>query len=458
MLFLINLLHKWLKLLNRSLNGSQMVAFTFAMLILCGSLLLMLPMASADGSSMRFIDALFTATSTSCVTGLVVVDTGHYFSWFGKLVMIVLIQIGGLGIMTLTTLLSVAVGKRVNLRERLFIQESLNLNEPSGVVRLSLNVVKYALTIEFIFGTILAWHFYSALDMGLTGIAWGYWHAISAFCNAGFDLFGDYASLTGHYNDITLNLCIMALITIGGIGFTVLDDLRRNRKWKKLRLHSKIVLTASAILTFGGTLVILALEYTNPATLGGMPNELDKWMAAAFQAVTCRTAGFNTIDLTDMRASSLFFMVLLMGIGASPTSTGGGMKTTTVLVLLVSTWGLLHGKRDTVLFDRRIASETVDKAYNVFTVCLLWMLGAYFLLLICDGGLHRADYVLFEVVSAFATVGLGVGITPDWNDWGKLILVLTMYAGRIGVLTFVLSFLHSKDDKIRYPSENIMIG
>ena len=337
MLFLINLLHKWLKLLNSSLNGSQMVAFTFAMLILCGSLLLMLPMASADGSSMRFIDALFTATSTSCVTGLVVVDTGHY-------------------------------------------------------------------------------------------------------------------------NDITLNLCIMALITIGGIGFTVLDDLRRNRKWKKLRLHSKIVLTASAILTFGGTLVILALEYTNPATLGGMPNELDKWMAAAFQAVTCRTAGFNTIDLTDMRASSLFFMVLLMGIGASPTSTGGGMKTTTVLVLLVSTWGLLHGKRDTVLFDRRIASETVDKAYNVFTVCLLWMLGAYFLLLICDGGLHRADYVLFEVVSAFATVGLGVGITPDWNDWGKLILVLTMYAGRIGVLTFVLSFLHSKDDKIRYPSENIMIG
>ena len=323
---------------------------------------------------------------------------------------------------------------------------------------MSLNVVKYALTIEFIFGTILAWHFYSALDMGLTGIAWGYWHAISAFCNAGFDLFGDYASLTGHYNDITLNLCIMALITIGGIGFTVLDDLRRNRKWKKLRLHSKIVLTASAILTFGGTLVILALEYTNPATLGGMPNELDKWMAAAFQAVTCRTAGFNTIDLTDMRASSLFFMVLLMGIGASPTSTGGGMKTTTVLVLLVSTWGLLHGRRDTVLFDRRIASETVDKAYNVFTVCLLWMLGAYFLLLICDGGLHRADYVLFEVVSAFATVGLGVGITPDWNDWGKLILVLTMYAGRIGVLTFVLSFLHSKDDKIRYPSENIMIG
>ena len=202
----------------------------------------------------------------------------------------------------------------------------------------------------------------------------------------------------------------------------------------------------------------MALEYTNPATLGGMPNELDKWMAAAFQAVTCRTAGFNTIDLTDMRASSLFFMVLLMGIGASPTSTGGGMKTTTVLVLLVSTWGLLHGRRDTVLFDRRIASETVDKAYNVFTVCLLWMLGAYFLLLICDGGLHRADYVLFEVVSAFATVGLGVGITPDWNDWGKLILVLTMYAGRIGVLTFVLSFLHSKDDKIRYPSENIMIG
>lgn len=457
-MFLINLLHKWLKLLNRNLNGSQMVAFTFAILIFCGSLLLMLPISSADGSSLRFIDALFTATSTSCVTGLVVVDTGSYFSWFGKLVIIILIQIGGLGIMTLTTLLSVAIGKRINLRERLFIQESLNLNEPSGVVRLALNVVKYALGIEFVFGTILAWHFYYGLDMGLRGIAWGYWHAISAFCNAGFDLFGDYASLTSYYNDVTLNLCIMALITIGGLGFTVLEDLRCNRKWKKLTLHSKIVLTASVILTFGGTLAILALEYTNPSTLAAMTNEFDKWMVAAFQSVTCRTAGFNTINMTDMRDSSLFFMILLMGIGASPTSTGGGMKTTTVLVLLVATWGLLHGRRDTVLFNRRIASDTVNKAYIVFSLCLIWMLGAYFLLLICDGGLHRADYILFEVVSAFATVGLGIGITPDWNDWGKLILILTMYAGRIGVLTFVLSFLHQKEDKVRYPSENIMIG
>lgn len=455
---LMNLLQKCLKLLNRNLTGSQMMALTFVVLIFIGSLLLMLPLATVDGQGMRFIDALFTATSTSCVTGLAVVDTGNYFSWFGKLVMIILIQVGGLGIMTLTTLLSVAVGKRINLRERLLIQESFNLSEPSGVVRLALNVVKYALAIEFIFGSILAWHFYHSLGMGLTGVVWGYWHAISAFCNAGFDLFGDYASLTGHFNDITLNLCIMALVTIGGIGFTVIEDLHRTHSWSKLRLHSKIVLTASAILTFGGTLVIFALEYNNPATLGAMPNELDKWMAAAFQSVTSRTAGFNTIDLTDMHSASLFFMILLMGIGASPTSTGGGMKTTTVLVLLVSTWGLLHGKRDTVLFNRRVAQETVDKAYNVFTLCLIWMLGAYFLLLLCDGGVHRADFVLFEVVSAFATVGLGVGITPEWNDWGKLVLVFTMYAGRIGVLTFVLSFLHSKKDKIRYPSENIMIG
>ena len=441
---------------RRHLSSFQIIILSFAGVILFGALILMLPISSAAGIVTPFHSAIFTSTSAVCVTGLVVLDTGSYWSPLGQAVILLLIQIGGLGVVTAAVSFAMLAGRKISLMQRSTMQDAISAPRLGGIVRLTRFVLKGTLLIELIGALCMLPSFCG--EYGASGIWKAVFHSVSAFCNAGFDLFGDYASLTGHYNDITLNLCIMALITIGGIGFTVLDDLRRNRKWKKLRLHSKIVLTASAILTFGGTLVILALEYTNPATLGGMPNELDKWMAAAFQAVTCRTAGFNTIDLTDMRASSLFFMVLLMGIGASPTSTGGGMKTTTVLVLLVSTWGLLHGKRDTVLFDRRIASETVDKAYNVFTVCLLWMLGAYFLLLICDGGLHRADYVLFEVVSAFATVGLGVGITPDWNDWGKLILVLTMYAGRIGVLTFVLSFLHSKDDKIRYPSENIMIG
>ena len=441
---------------KRRLSSFQIIILGFAGVILLGALLLMLPISTTGGNVTPFNETLFTATSAVCVTGLVVQDTGSYWSTFGQAVILALIQIGGLGVVTVAASFALLSGRKISLMQRSTMQDAISAPKVGGIVRLTRFILRGTFLIELL-GALAVLPVFCR-DYGWRGIWMAVFHSISAFCNAGFDLFGDYASLTGHYNDITLNLCIMALITIGGIGFTVLDDLRRNRKWKKLRLHSKIVLTASAILTFGGTLVILALEYTNPATLGGMPNKLDKWMAAAFQAVTCRTAGFNTIDLTDMRASSLFFMVLLMGIGASPTSTGGGMKTTTVLVLLVSTWGLLHGKRDTVLFDRRIASETVDKAYNVFTVCLLWMLGAYFLLLICDGGLHRADYVLFEVVSAFATVGLGVGITPDWNDWGKLILVLTMYAGRIGVLTFVLSFLHSKDDKIRYPSENIMIG
>lgn len=435
-----------------------MVAVTFAVLILSGTLLLMLPIASAHGTSMRFVDALFTATSSSCVTGLIVVDTGTYFSWFGKIVLITLIQIGGLGIMTITTLLGVAIGKRINLRERLLIQESLNLSEPSGVVRLALNVVKYSLGIEFVFGSILAWHFAVNFGMGLEGIVWGYWHAISAFCNAGFDLFGSYASLTGHYNDLVLNISIMALITLGGIGFTVLEDLYHNRRWQNFRLHTKMVLVASAILTFGGTIVILALEYTNPLTLGTMPNELEKILTSAFQSVTARTAGFNSLDLTALRASTLFFIVLLMGIGASPSSTGGGIKTTTILVVLSSTWNILHGKKDVVFFNRRLDSALVAKAHNVFTVCLLWMLSAFLLLLICDNGAHRADYVLFEVVSAFATVGLGVGITDSWNDAGKIILILTMYAGRVGVLTFILSFLQRKEDKVKYPSENIMIG
>ena len=334
------------------------------------------------------------------------------------------------------------------------MQEAISAPTVGGIVRRTQFIIRTTILIEIIGAALLAPVF--CRDFGVwKGIWYSLFHSISAFCNAGFDLIGirtPFSSLTSYSVQPIVNLVIMVLIVVGGIGFLTWEDIK-NHKWhlKKYRMQSKVIFMVTGLLIFLPALYFFYFEFSNVPLM-------ERVWVSLFQSVTPRTAGFNTADLTLLSEVGQMLIIILMLIGGSPGSTAGGMKTTTVLVLLVSTWGLLHGKRDTVLFDRRIASETVDKAYNVFTVCLLWMLGAYFLLLICDGGLHRADYVLFEVVSAFATVGLGVGITPDWNDWGKLILVLTMYAGRIGVLTFVLSFLHSKDDKIRYPSENIMIG
>ena len=439
---------------HRHITSFQVISLGFLSVILLGSLLLMLPIATKSGQCTSFLDALFTATSAVCVTGLVVNDTATYWSLFGQGVILLLIQIGGMGIITIAIAIAVVSGRKIGLMQRSTMQEAISAPTVGGIVRRTQFIIRTTILIEIIGAVLLAPVF--CRDFGFwKGIWYSLFHSISAFCNAGFDLIGirtPFSSLTSYSVQPIVTLVIMMLIIAGGIGFLTWEDIK-NRKWhfKKYRMQSKVIFMVTGILIFLPALYFFCFEFSN------MPLTERVWVSL-FQSVTPRTAGFNTADLTLLSEVGQMLIIMLMLIGGSPGSTAGGMKTTTVLVLLVSTWGLLHGKRDTVLFDRRIASETVDKAYNVFTVCLLWMLGAYFLLLICDGGLHRADYVLFEVVSAFATVGLGVGITPDWNDWGKLILVLTMYAGRIGVLTFVLSFLHSKDDKIRYPSENIMIG
>ena len=439
---------------HRHMTSFQVISLGFLSVILLGSLLLMLPIATKSGQCTSFLDALFTATSAVCVTGLVVNDTATYWSLFGQGVILLLIQIGGMGIITIAIAIAVVSGRKIGLMQRSTMQEAISAPTVGGIVRRTQFIIRTTILIEIIGAALLAPVF--CRDFGVwKGIWYSLFHSISAFCNAGFDLIGirtPFSSLTSYSVQPIVNLVIMMLIIAGGIGFLTWEDIK-NHKWhlKKYRMQSKVIFMVTGILIFLPALYFFYFEFSN------VPLTERVWVSL-FQSVTPRTAGFNTADLTLLSEVGQMLIIMLMLIGGSPGSTAGGMKTTTVLVLLVSTWGLLHGRRDTVLFDRRIASETVDKAYNVFTVCLLWMLGAYFLLLICDGGLHRADYVLFEVVSAFATVGLGVGITPDWNDWGKLILVLTMYAGRIGVLTFVLSFLHSKDDKIRYPSENIMIG
>ena len=440
-----------------SLNRSTLIAFSFMAIILVGTFLLMLPISNTSGKWLPVIDALFTATSASCVTGLAVLDTGKDLTIFGQLVLITLIQIGGLGLMTITTLFAVGLGKRINISQRLLIQESLNQDAPSGVVRIALDIIKYTLVIEFVFGIILAFYFYEMLEMGGKALYWGYWHAISAFCNAGFDLLGDYASLTAFRGNVVVNLVFMVLIILGGIGFTVIGDVVQKRRWRYFSLHTKIVLSVNTILLVVGAVLFWLLEMENPATIGSL-SVGEQWLASAFQSVTARTAGFNTVDIGALSGASLTLMMILMFIGASSTSTGGGIKTTTFTVLMLSTLALLRGKKDVVLFKRRIDGNIISKSYAIFVLAQLWLVLAFFMLLVFDTSGHSYQLILFELISAFGTVGLGVGITTEWNTWCKLILIATMYIGRIGILTFSMSFFNKKVDRIRHPAENILIG
>jgi len=432
----------------------RLIALTFFVLIMSGALLLMLPKASVTGESLRFIDALFTATSASCVTGLVVVDTGTYFSTFGQMIVILLIQLGGLGIMTFATLFSIAFGKKINLQDRLRIQESLNQDEITGVVRMILKVVKYTFCIEAFFGTIMAVYFYQG--MGLKGIYWGYWHAVSAFCNAGFDLMGNYDSLVNYVGDWTINLSITSLITLGSIGFAVMEDVLAKRNFRDLRLHSKIAIVTTLALTIIGTLVIRWTEAGNVDTIANL-TEGEKMLASYFQSITPRTAGFNTVPLDKLRPATAFLMVIWMMIGASPGGTGGGIKTTTFAVAVLAVWNMLHNRFEVVAFQRSVDKSVIYRSFMIIVLAVLWVCTATFLIACFEQRNFLA--FLFEVASAFATVGLSMGETRSICDASKIVLILTMFAGRVGILTFAMALTNRHpESNIKYPKGKIAIG
>lgn len=438
----------------RRFSPSQLIALTFVGLILVGALLLMLPIASTDGSSLSFVDALFTATSASCVTGLVVVDTGTYFSVFGQLVVIALIQLGGLGLVLFATLFSVVMRKKIDLQSRLNIQASLNQNELDGVVRMSLRIAKYTAAIEAFFGTVLALRFFP--EYGLKGIYFGYWHAVSAFCNAGFDLFGHYQSLTAFVGDPVVNLSICLCIILGGLGFAVMRDVLKKRNFRQLKLHSKLVLTVTATLIVVGTAVIAFLEWHNPGTLGSLSGSDALW-ASFMQSVSPRTAGFNTIDMNALRIPTMIFIILLMFIGASPASTGGGIKTTTFALILLNISQVVRGRSECEIFGRRVGNDTIFQAFAITSMSMLWVVSATLLVTCLEDTSFL--YALFEVVSAFATVGLSTGLSQHICTASKIILILSMYAGRVGFMTFALALTAQKPEKhIHYPKENIIIG
>jgi trk system potassium uptake protein len=445
-----------MKKIKDSLDPPKILVLGFATVILIGSLLLTLPIATEDGKGLPFLNALFTATSATCVTGLVVVDTGSTFSLFGELVVISLIQIGGLGFMTFATFLFMLLGKKISLRERLLLKEAFNNESLSGIVRLAKRILIFTVVIEITGGIILGIRFSFDMPIG-KAFYYGFFHSISNFNNAGFDLMGEFNSLTGYVDDPAVVLTVCALITIGGLGFIVLNELYDYRNTHRLSVHSKIVLTMTAILTLGGTLLILLFEFGNPNTLEPL-SPIGKVLGALFQSVTSRTAGANTLPIGDLTQSTLLLIIFLMFIGAGSGSTAGGIKISTFSVLLATAWAQIKGKEDVVLFKRRIVTETILKAFTVALSGFLIVITVTMLLTLTETGHHFIMY-LFEATSAFGTVGLSMGLTPELSSLGRIVIILTMFAGRLGPLTIAFAITKRRTkESIRHPKGNIMIG
>lgn len=443
---------------NKKINFSppQIIVGGFAIIIFIGAILLNLPISSTRGESIGFLDALFTATSAVCVTGLVVVDTGTYWTTFGKTVILLLIQIGGLGFMTLATLGALIIGKKISLKERLLIQESLNQNKLSGIVNFTRQIIFTTFFIESIGAFFLAIVFVPEFGF-LKGIGYSIFHSISAFCNAGFDIIGGGRSLTPYVNNTLVNLTIMSLIILGGLGFTVISDVATKRKFKRLSLHSKIVLFVSAILILVPFILFFFMEYSNEGTIKELSLK-GKLLASLFQAVTPRTAGFNTIDLAGMQNSSKLLTTVLMFIGGSPASTAGGIKISTLAVLILAVRTLITGKDDVYAFKRKISYSSVNKALAVLFVGLSVIISGTMILSLTEPS-KEFLYVLFETVSAFGTVGLSLGITGELSVFGRLVVILIMFTGRVGALTILLA-LATKEKKVLYkfPEDKVIVG
>jgi trk system potassium uptake protein TrkH len=434
----------------------------FIAVILIGTLLLMLPLSIADGTWGGFITALFTSTSAVCVTGLVVVDTGTYFSFWGQFFIMLLVQVGGLGYMTATTFLLLLIGRRFGLRERLAIQQSLDRPGLSGVVQLVKSIIAVTLIFELTgaFLMILVFTPQHGFDRAL----WlGVFHSVSAFNNAGFGLFPD--NFISYATSIPINLIIPFLIIFGGIGYQVInemyswlrDRLTGIRKRTVFSLNFKIVTSTTIVLLAVGTIAFLGIEYDNPETFGGF-NLGEKFLLAWFQAVVPRTAGFNSIDYGKMTDAGLFLTIALMFIGAGPGSTGGGIKTTTFRIFYSVTKSILQGKEEVLCYQREIPPLLIRKAVAVVFGSLLTVVIATTLIAISDPDIVFI-HVLLETVSAFATVGLSTGITASISTFGKLILIATMYVGRVGVLLLMSAVLGDPTPTaIRYPEENLLVG
>lgn len=446
------------KYIGKRLSSSQLIILGFLFVIIIGCLLLMLPCSTREAAGASFIDALFTAVSSTCVTGLTVHDTGVYWSAFGQTVILIMIQVGGMGVVTIGILIARFSGKKIGLMQRSTMQESIAAPQLGGMVRLTVFILKSTLAIELIGAVALFPRFYK--DFGfLKGILYAVFHSISAFCNAGFSLMGiknQSESLTYYSADVVVNIVIMCLIVIGGIGFLTWDDIKTNKfRFKRYKMQSKVVLTLSAILIILPALYFFFFEFSKSAWDSVPIGE--KILNSLFQSVTTRTAGFNTIDLTKLSETGLLVMIILMLIGGSPGSTAGGMKTTTVAIFFALAFSVFSKNSDSHLFGRRFADEAIKKAATIFLMYIVLMLTGTIIISYAEG--LPVLSCLFETASAIGTVGLTLGVTENLSLLSKIILIILMFLGRVGGLTIIFATFNDKHRNIsKLPQEKITVG
>lgn len=444
-------INKWIKI-----TQVQVLALGFIIVIFLGAILLSLPIASVSRQSTNFIDCLFVSTSSTCVTGLITVDTGTHWSYFGKTVILFLIEIGGLGFMTIATLIALLARRKIDFEQRIVMQESMNLFKLQGIVKMTRYILVFTFSVQSIGALILSTQFIPMFGIK-KGIYYSIFHSISAFCNAGIDLFGGFRSLTPYYNNSVIIITIGLLIVIGGLGFFVWSEIYEYRRTKKLSTHSKVVISTTLILIIGGSILMYIFEYNNYATMGNMTFK-DKALSSFFAAVTPRTAGFNSISTSDMTTAGRFLTIILMFIGGSPGSTAGGIKTTTLALLVMTVLCVVRSKSDTEIFKRRIDKVRIYKAFALTAISLTLVVIVTMILCITEKG-ASLEYILYEVTSAFGTVGLTLGLTTKLSTVGKIAIIITMYCGRMGPLTVATALSRrNSPNKIKYPKDKILIG
>ena len=444
---------------SRRLSPAQLLAVSLVSFMAGGAVLLRLPL-SATGAPLSTLDALFTAASAVCVTGLIVVDTPRDLSLFGQVVVLLLIQAGGLGYMAITTVVAQALGRQLSLHDRLTLQEAMQVETREGLIRFVLTVFKLTLAFEIVGGLVLAAWWMEPMGPG-RALYFGFFHSVSAFNNAGFALFSD--SLMGYRGDWIVSLVVCALIISGGLGFVVLTELGQFRQRRRLSVHTRLVLTLSATLIAVATVVILAIEWRNPRTLGAL-SPADALLAAFFQAVSPRTAGFNTIDIGAMMPASLFVLMILMFIGAAPGGTGGGVKVTTFGITVAALWATVRGAREPVVFRRRLPPALVARAFFISLIAFLAVNAVAALLLLVEG--RELLPTMFETMSAFGTVGLSMGeggplsLAGHFSAAGKVLTIVLMFMGRVGPLTLAVAVARraAAQAPIRYPEGKVLVG
>ena len=446
-------------LVGKGLSTTQTIAMIFAGLILLGAVLLMLPISTRDGQGCDFLSALFTATSATCVTGLVMFDTWTQWSGFGQVVIISLIEIGGLGFMSAASLVVFLLRRKVGLRQKMVMAQALSVGDMEGVVRLQKMVLVGSLLVQLTGAVILTAHFWGEHGPA-NAIRWGCFHSVSAFCNAGFDIFGVLnrgGSLIGFRSDPVVLLTLGALVAVGGLGFFVWEEVVRLHSWKKFSVYTKLVLITNAVLLLGGAAAFCLLEWNNPETLGAMSLR-DKLVNGLFQSITVRTAGFDAIDQGALTDAGKAMSMVLMFVGGSSGSTAGGVKTVTLMVLFLFIWTRARGRDTVCVFKRTIPNSQVMDALTIVTiVASLALFGG---LLICATSPIGFTDGLYESVSALATVGLTTGVTTSLSIPAKILIILYMYFGRVGVLTLSLGFLMGDraETRFRYADTSLLIG